>query len=80
MTQKSVAAPTQNYSENEDLVFEIGDEEVETKKKRGDDDHLGYGHETEPVDEDIVADEDEDDDGLDEFSGFDWGAEDDIVE
>lgn len=79
MTQESVAAPTQNYLENEDLVFEIGDEEVETKKKRGDDDHLGYGHEAETADEDIVPDEDEDGE-LDEFSGFDWADEEDIVE
>lgn len=78
MAQESVATPTQNYLENEDLVFEIGDEESETKKKRGDDDHLGYGHETEPVDEDIVSDDDEDGE-LDEFSGFDWADEEDIA-
>lgn len=77
MTQARVATPTQNYLENEDLVFEIGDEETETRKKRGDDDHLGYGHETEPEEEDIVE---EDDDIDDEFSDFDWAEEGDVAE
>lgn len=79
MAQKSVAAPPQNYSDSEDLIFEIGDEEVEPKKRRGDDDHLGYGHEAEPIDEHPDAADDDDDD-LEEFSGFDWADEDDIVE
>ncbi|OGM93382.1 hypothetical protein A2333_03005 [Candidatus Wolfebacteria bacterium RIFOXYB2_FULL_49_7] len=79
MAQENVAAPAQNYLENEDLVFEIGDEEVETKKRRGDDDHVGYGQETEPADDDIISD-DEEEDGIEEFSGFDWADEEDIVE
>ncbi|OGM93660.1 hypothetical protein A2524_03690 [Candidatus Wolfebacteria bacterium RIFOXYD12_FULL_48_21] len=79
MAQESVATPTQNYLENEDLVFEIGDEEIETKKKRGDDDHVGYGQEAEPADDDIVSG-DEEDVELEEFSGFDWADEEDIVE
>lgn len=80
MTQKSVATPTQNYLENEDLVFEIGDEEIETKKKRGDDDHVGYGHEVDPADEDISSGDDDGDGELDEFSGFDWADEEDVIE
>ena len=79
MAQESVATPTQNYLENEDLVFEIGDEEIETKKKRGDDDHFGSGQEAEPADDDIVSG-DEEDVELEEFSGFDWADEEDIVE
>lgn len=76
MKLNSVVAPTQNYLESEDLIFEIGDEEVETKKKR-DDDHAGYGH------EDIESEEGEvevEDDSLDEFDDFDWGEDDEVLE
>lgn len=71
MTQTSVATPTQNYSENDDLVFEIGDEDIETKKKRADDDRVGYGLEIEPDEEPEV----EDSDPLDEFEEFEWSDE-----
>lgn len=73
MTQKSVATPPQNYLENDDLIFEIGDEdEIETpKKKRADDDHIGYGIETES-EEDV---EEEVEDPLDGFDEFEWSDE-----
>ncbi len=71
MTQKSVATPPQNYLED-DLIFEIGDEDIETpKKKRADDDHVGYGIETEAEDEP----EEEPEDPLDGFDEFEWSDE-----
>lgn len=72
MTQTSVATPTQNYLENDDLVFEIGDEDTETKKKHVDDDRIGYGVETETEDEADVEDADSLDD---EFEDFEWSEE-----
>lgn len=76
MTQTRVATPTQNYSESEDLVFEIGDEDIETKKKRADDDRVGFGLETEPEDE-IEA---EDADLLEDFDEFEWSDESEELE
>lgn len=72
MTQHSVATPVLNYVESEDLIFEIGDEDIETPKKKSDDGRDGYGFETEQ-DEETVADED--DDSIDEFEDFGWGEE-----
>ncbi len=75
MTHQSVATPTQNYLESEDLVLEIGDEDIETKKKRADDDRVGYGVEAEES-EDEPADVDED---IDDFEGFeDWDEEEEL--
>jgi hypothetical protein len=76
MTQTSVATPTQNYSENDDLVFEIGDEDIETPKKKHDDDHVGYGIEAEPEDEA----EPEEHDPLEDFEDFEWSDEGEDVE
>lgn len=77
MTQHSVATPVQNYVESEDLIFEIGDEDIETpNKKKVPDDHVGYGFETEPDEEGVV----EDDDLIEEFEDFEWGDEGDDIE
>lgn len=70
MTQMSVAIPTQNYSESDDLIFEIGDEDIETKRKHVPDDRVGYGVEAEPEDE--VEPEDLE---PDEFDDFGWADE-----
>jgi hypothetical protein len=71
MTQTSVVTPTQNYSESDDLIFEIGDEDIETKRKHTPDDRVGYGVEAESEDEV----EPEDSDPLDEFDDFGWADE-----
>lgn len=78
MTQHSVATPVQNYVESEDLIFEIGDEDdIETPKKKSvDDDHAGYGFETES-DEDDTLDNGDD---IEEFEDFEWGDEGDDIE
>ncbi|AKM77931.1 MAG: hypothetical protein UY31_C0017G0013 [Candidatus Wolfebacteria bacterium GW2011_GWE1_48_7] len=71
MTHQRVATPVQNYVESEDLIFEIGDEDIETPKKKVADDHVGYGFEAEPEEDDVVGSEDE----IDEFADFEWGDE-----
>lgn len=68
MTHLSVATPTQNYSESDDLIFEIGDEDIETKKKHADD-RVGYGVESDVEEDDIEVGDD--DDTIDEFADFD---------
>lgn len=77
MAQHSVATPIQNYVESEDLIFEIGDEDIETPKKKGaDDDHAGYGFETESNEDEVV----EGSDDIEEFEDFEWGDEGDDIE
>ncbi|EKD24327.1 MAG: hypothetical protein ACD_81C00052G0001 [uncultured bacterium] len=78
MTQERIATPILNYSESEDLIFEIGDEEPTTTKKSANDDRVGYGHEVEPDEESDIVEED--DDILDEFSDFDWDDEEEPAE
>ena len=75
MAQHSIATPAQNYVESEDLVFEIGDEEP-AKKKRGNDDRIGFGHEAESSDDDFEGGEE-----FDDFSelGFTTEEDDDFL-
>lgn len=65
-----VITPVQSYLKDEDIMFEIGDEDIETPKKSGaDDDHAGYGFETEE------EEGEEPEEPVDEFSDFEWGDE-----
>lgn len=75
MKLNSVVTPVQNYLESEDLIFEIGDEETDPKKKP-DDDRVGFGHDGDDI-ETEEPEEDPDADTLDEFDDFEWGDDED---
>ena len=78
MAHNGISAPVRNYTESEDLIFEIGDEETTPRKKRSSDDHVGYGIETEP---DELGDIEDGGDSFEEFSDeFEWENEGDNIE